>query len=416
MAKIEKIYAREILDSRGNPTVEVELTLEGGFFGRASVPSGASTGTYEALELRDGGVRYKGLGVEKAVGNVNEIIAPELVGGDFDQKSLDQKMIKLDGSDNKGKLGANAILGVSIAFCKAQAISKKMPLYRHIGALSDNDKFITPKLMVLVMEGGKHADQSSDIQEFMVIVEGADSLKESIRISSEIYHKIGEVLKKSSFNINVGFEGAYGPSLGSSEKVFQIIMEGIAAAGYRDKDAVKLAIDCAASELYRDNKYSLKAEGLSLDAAQLIEFYRALCEKYPIYSIEDGLAQDDWDGWTELTHALGSKIQLIGDDLTVTNVKRLEKAIQSKAINSILIKLNQIGTVTETIEAIKLAKENNISSVVSHRSGETEDSFIADFAIGVGASACKFGAPARSERGSKYNQLMRIEEELKRLS
>jgi enolase len=416
MSKIKDIKAREILDSRGNPTVEVDLCLDDGSFGRAQIPSGASIGAHEAIELRDGGDRYLGMGVEKAVKNVNAIIAPELIGNEFDQASIDQKMIKLDGTENKEKLGANAILGISIAFCKAQAISKNTPLYRHIGELSGNDKFITPKLLVLVMEGGKHADQSSDIQEFMVIAEGTDSLKESIRISFEIYHKIGEVLKKSGFNINVGFEGAYGPSLGSNEKVFQVIMEGIAAAGYQDKDAVKLAIDCAASELYKDDKYSLKAEGLSLDAKQLTEFYQALCVRYPIYSIEDGLAQDDWEGWAKLIHALGDKIQIIGDDLTVTNAKRLEKAIDVKAINSILIKLNQIGTVTETIETIKLANGNGLSSVVSHRSGETEDSFIADFAIGVGASACKFGAPARSERGSKYNQLIRIEEELKNLS
>jgi len=411
--KIKNIFAREVLDSRGNPTVEAEVTLEDGSCGKFSVPSGASTGKYEAVELRDGGERYDGLGVQKAVSNVNEIIKTELEGSEFDQESLDKKMITLDGTDNKAILGANAILAVSVAFCKVQAISQKESLYKYIQKLSKNDKLVLPKPMVLIIEGGKHADQSSDFQEFMVIAKKVKAFKEALRMSSEIYHKAGEILQKEGLSIDVGFEGAYGPSLKSNEKVFQVIEEAIAKAGYKSGEEIEIAIDSAASELLNSKgEYELKTEGKQLTSDELIEYYSKVCAKYPISLIEDGLAQDDWDGWKKLNEKLGSKIQIVGDDLTVTNVKRIKEAIEEKAINSVLIKINQIGTIWETLEAIKFAKANDFSIVVSHRSGETEDSFIADFAVGVGAEMCKFGAPARSERDAKYNQLLRIEEEI----
>jgi enolase len=412
MSKISKILSREILDSRGNPTVEVDLTLEDGSFARSSVPSGASTGKYEAVELRDGGSRYLGKGVEKAVSNVNGIIAEKLVGGEFDQNSLDEAMIALDGTPNKANLGANATLAVSMAFCRAEAISKKIPLYKHIGEIGGNDKFVLPVPMVLVLEGGKHADSSSDLQEYMIAPANPSSFRATMAMCSEIYQHIGTILKDSGYNINVGFEGAYGPALGSNEKVFEIIVEGIKKAGYTPGEQVKIAIDGAASELYKDGKYHLEIENRSLTSEEMIDFYRQLIDKYPIYSIEDGLAEDDWEGWKKMLATLGDKVQVMGDDLTVTNIERLQKAIDEKAINSILIKLNQIGTVSETIDAIKLAKQNTMSAIVSHRSGETEDSFIADLVVGMGTGQCKFGAPARSESGAKYNQLMRIEEEL----
>ena len=415
--KIKNIFAREVLDSRGNPTVEAEVTLEDDSCGKFSVPSGASTGKYEAVELRDGGDRYDGLGVQRAVSNVNEKIKAALEGDEFDQESLDKKMIELDGTENKSNLGANAILGVSVAFCKAEAVSKKEPIYKHLQKLSKNDKIAIPKPMILILEGGKHADQSSDFQEFMVIVKNAKTFKEALRISSEIYHKAGEILQKDGHSIDVGFEGAYGPSLKSNEKVFQIIEEAIKEAGYKSGEEIEIAIDSAASELLNSKgEYELKTEGKKLTSDELIEYYSEVCDKYPISSIEDGLAQDDWNGWQKLNEKLGGKIQIIGDDLTVTNVERIKKAIREEAINSVLIKINQIGTISQTLEAIKLTKASGFSVVVSHRSGETEDSFIADFAVGVGAEMCKFGAPARSERDAKYNQLLRIEEEINQIS
>lgn len=413
MYKIVKIRGREILDSRGNPTIEVDVHLNDGSFGRAAVPSGASTGSYEAVELRDNDKkRYNGKGVLKAVANVNGIISKAIVGKSFSQRSLDEEMIKLDGTENKGKLGANAILGVSLAFAHAAAKSEDIPLYQYISKLGNNKEFVLPVPMVLVLEGGKHADQSSDIQEFMVMPIGAKSFKESIRIGSEIYQSIGKVLKKEGYNINVGFEGAFGPNLGSNEKVFQIIVKGIEEAGYKPGVDAVIAIDSAASELYESGKYNLKADKKVLDSKGLIKFYEELCSKYPIASIEDGLAEDDWQGWQEFTKKLGNKIQIMGDDLTVTNVKKLQKAIDTKAINSILIKLNQIGTLTETLDAIALAKNNGLTAVVSHRSAETEDTTIADLVVGLGTGQCKFGATARSERTAKYNQLLRIEEGL----
>lgn len=413
MSKILSVKAREILDSRGNPTVEVDVFTAKGVF-RAAVPSGASTGVHEALELRDGDKsRYLGKGVLKAVDNVNNEISKLIVGiGCTHQKKIDKIMIDADGTENKSKFGANAILGVSMAVCKAGAADKKMPLYKYIAKLAGVNEFILPVPMVLVLEGGKHADQSSDLQEFMVMPYKAKSFKEAIRIGSEIYQNIGKVLKRQGFNINVGFEGAYGPSLGSNEKVLQMIVEGIKEAGYKPGEEVLIAIDGAASELFEEGKYNLKVDGRTLTGLEMADFYNELSQKYPIISIEDGLAEDDWDSWINLTKKIGDKVQIVGDDLTVTNVERLKKAIETKAINSILIKVNQIGTVTETINAINLAKKHGMTAVVSHRSAETEDTFISDFVVGMAACQSKFGATARSERTAKYNQLMRIEEEL----
>ena len=411
--KITKIKAREVLDSRGNPTVECDLWVGDNLF-RSMVPSGASTGIHEALELRDlDKKRYNGKGVLKAVSNVNDIIAKKIQRIDCkDQAKIDDIMISLDGTPNKSKLGANAMLSVSIAAAKAGAFLQGISLYEHIGNLGKNKKFKLPVPMVLVLEGGKHADQSSDLQEFMIMPHKAKNFKEAIRWGSEIYHSIGKVLKKQGFNINVGYEGAYGPRLGSNEKVFEIIVDGIKKAGYSPGKEVSIAIDAAASEFFENGKYNLKADKREYDSSSICDFYSELCKKYPIKSIEDGLEQDDWDGWKNLVKKIGGTIQIVGDDLTVTNVIRLQKAIDIKAINSILIKVNQIGTVTETINAINLARKNKLTSVVSHRSAETEDTFISDFVVGMGCGQCKFGATARSERTAKYNQLLRIEEEL----
>jgi len=413
MAKILNVKAREILDSRGNPTIECDVITENGLF-RAAVPSGASTGIYEALELRDNDKkRYLGKGVLKAVENVNKKIAPFVLGKDpTRQREIDELMIKADGTENKSNFGANAILAVSMAVCKAGAEANRTSLYRHIAEIGGNKKFVLPVPMILVLEGGKHADNSSDLQEFMIMPYNAKSFKEAIRIGSEIYGAIGRVLKKNGFNINVGFEGAYGPALGSNEKVLQVIVDGILDAGYKPVEDVLIAIDSAASELFDKGKYNLKVDKKILDSTGMIKFYGDLCEKYPIISIEDGLSEDDWSGFTKFTKILGDKIQIMGDDLTVTNVRKLQRAIDEGAINSILIKLNQIGTVSETIDAINLAKKNGLTSVVSHRSAETEDTFIADLVVGMGCGQCKFGATARSERTAKYNQLLRIEEEL----
>ncbi len=413
LSKILSVHAREVLDSRGNPTVEADVKTDKGLF-RAMVPSGASTGIHEAVELRDEDkTRYHGRGVLKAVGNVNKIIAPALVGMDpTKQSDIDNEMVKLDGTENKSKLGANAILAVSMAVCRAGAAAKGAHLYEHIAALGNNKDFVLPVPMVLVIEGGKHADNSSDLQEFMVMPHAAKSFKEAKRIGSEIYQSVGRILKKKGFNTNVGYEGAYGPSLGSNEKVLQIIIDGIRAAGYKPGEEILIAIDGAASELFENGKYHLKVDGMTFDSKGMVDFYADLVNKYPIASIEDGLAEDEWEGWVMLTKKLGKMVQVVGDDLTVTNVRRLQKAIDMKAINSVLIKLNQIGTVTETINAVNLAKKHGLTSVVSHRSAETEDTFIADFAVGMGAGQCKFGATSRSERVAKYNQLMRIEEEL----
>jgi len=413
LAVIKKVVAREVLDSRGNPTVEAVVFTEHGFES-AIVPSGASTGTHEALELRDNDKkRYDGKGVLKAVNNVNKVISKKIIGLNCEeQKHIDELMLKSDGTENKSNLGANAILAVSMAVCKAGAASKQIPLYNYIAELGKNKKLLLPVPMVLVLEGGKHADQSSDLQEFMVMPYKAKTFRDAIRWGSEIYHSIGKVLKKQGFNINVGYEGAYGPSFGSNEKVLQIIVDGIEEAGYNPGKEIAIAIDGAASEFFDNGKYNLSVDGRTLDGNGMADFYSSLIQKYPIRSIEDGLSEDDWDSWAMLMKKIGKKIQIVGDDLTVTNVKRIQKAIDLKAINSVLIKVNQIGTVTETIDAINLAKKYKCTAVVSHRSAETEDTFIADFAVGMGTGQCKFGATARSERTAKYNRLLRIEEEL----
>jgi len=408
---IISVKARQVLDSRGNPTVECEVKTKSGIYS-AMVPSGASTGKHEAIELRDGNQSYfNGKGVLKAVENINKIIAPKITGMDpTQQNEIDNVMIELDGTENKSNLGANAILAVSIAACKAGAGEKNIPLYQHIGELCKNTRFVLPVPMVLVIEGGKHADQSSDIQEFMIMPYNNESFKESIRMGAEIYHAIGKILKGHGFNINVGYEGAYGPNIGSNEKVFEMIVEGIKKAGYTPLEDVVIAIDSAASEFFENGKYNLKVDGRELNSEEMIKFYEEIVNKYPVISIEDGFAEDDWEGWTMMNAKLGDKIQIIGDDLTVTNISRIQKAIDTKAINAVLIKLNQIGTVTETINAIKLAKENNFNSIISHRSAETEDTFIADFVVGAGTGQCKFGATARGERTCKYNRLMKIED------
>ena len=412
MPKISKIFAREILDSRGNPTVEVELTLEDGSFGRASVPSGASTGAYEAVELRDGEKRYRGLGVEKAVKNVNEIIALELSGKEFDQISIDRKMIELDGTENKEKLGANAILGVSLAFAHASAKSNDEPLYKYFANISENTDLKLPVPMMNILNGGKHAENSTDLQEFMIMPAGAPSFKEALRYGAEVFHALKKILAKRGLSTSVGDEGGYAPALGSNEEALKVIIEAIEAAGYVPGKDIFIAIDGAASELYENGKYELKIEGKSLISEEMVNFYEDWVNKYPIISIEDGLAEDDWEGYKILTKKLGDKVQIVGDDLFVTNIKRLRDGIAKGAANSILIKLNQIGTISETIDAIKMANGAGYTAVVSHRSGETEDTTIADFVVGLGTGQIKTGSLCRSERVCKYNQLLRIEEQI----
>ena len=414
MSKILDVKAREILDSRGYPTVEVDLILEGGFKGRAAVPSGASTGSHEAIELRDGGSRYLGKGVENAVGNVNTVIKETLINNDFNQATLDQKLIELDGTPNKGKLGANAILGVSLAFAKAEALSKNLPLYRHFAELAlTTAKMKLPVPLMNVLNGGKHADNSTDIQEFMLVPIGITTFKEQLRAGAEIFHQLKKILSKMKLNTSVGDEGGYAPSLPTNEAAIEVLLEAITAAGYTPGADIKLALDVAATELYQDGKYELAREGKSLTSAELIDFYDTWTKKYPIFSIEDGLSEDDWDGWNMLTEKLGERVQLVGDDLFVTNVERLQKGITDKSANSILIKLNQIGTLTETINAVKMASEAGMTAIISHRSGETEDTTIADLVVGLGTGQIKTGSASRSERVAKYNQLLRIEEELK---
>lgn len=413
MAKITDIKAREILDSRGNPTVEVDLTLDDGSFGRAAVPSGASTGSYEAVELRDGEKRYGGKGVEKAVANANTEIKEAIVGKEFDQKSIDEEMIKLDGTENKGRLGANAILGVSLAFAAATAKSKGMKLYEYYSEISGSknpNKLPVP--MMNILNGGKHAENSTDLQEFMVMPVGAPNFKEALRYGAETFHALKAILAQKGLNTSVGDEGGFAPSLPSNEAALEVIIEAIKAAGYEPGKDISIAIDGAATELYVDGKYELKTEGKSLTSEEMVDFYADWLTKYPIVSIEDGLAEDDWDGYKLMTDKIGQKVQIVGDDLFVTNIKRLKDGIDRGVTNSILIKLNQIGTVSETIDAIKMAEEAGFTAVVSHRSGETEDSTIADFVVGLGTGQIKTGSLCRSERVCKYNQLLRIEEEL----
>ncbi|MCK4648861.1 phosphopyruvate hydratase [bacterium] len=415
MVKIKSIRGREILDSRGNPTVEVDVILENGIIGRAAVPSGASTGEHEALELRDGDKgRYLGKGVLKAVKNVNEIIAPELTGKNVTrQEEIDRLMIKLDGTENKERLGANAILGVSLAVAKAGAISSKMPLYRYIrkGYGLRVKGYELPVPMMNVINGGSHADNNVDLQEFMIVPLGKN-FRESLRMGAEVFHNLKKVLKKKGYATAVGDEGGFAPDLKSNEEAIQAILEGIKGAGFKAREEVALALDPAASEFYQEGRYILASEKRDLSASEMVDFYKDWVDKYPIVSIEDGLAQDDWEGWKEMTLKLGKKIQIVGDDLFVTNPKRLKRGIREGIANSILIKLNQIGTLTETIETIKMAKEAGYTTVISHRSGETEDTTIADVAVATNAGQIKTGSCSRSERIAKYNQLLRIEEEL----
>ncbi len=413
MTMITDIYAREILDSRGNPTVEVEVWTESDGYGRAAVPSGASTGAFEAVELRDNNKdRYLGKGVTNAVNNVNEIIAPEIIGMDaLDQVAIDMRLMELDGTDNKGKLGANAILGVSMAVAKAAADALGVSLYQYLGGV--NAKTL-PVPMMNILNGGEHADNNVDIQEFMVMPVGALNFREALRMGTEIFHNLKKVLKDKGLNTSVGDEGGFAPNLGSNEEALATIVEAIEKAGYKPGEDVFLALDVAATEMYnKETKiYSLAGEGKDLTSAEMIDFYEDLVGKYPIISIEDGLDEEDWEGWKALTERLGAKIQLVGDDLFVTNTERLEKGIQIGVANSILIKLNQIGTITETLDAIEMAKKAGYTAVVSHRSGETEDSTIADLVVAVNAGQIKTGAPSRTDRVAKYNQLLRIEDML----
>lgn len=414
MAKIAKIQAREVLDSRGNPTIEVDVILKDGSFGRAIVPSGASTGTHEAVELRDGdGKRYFGKGVLKAVGNVNVKLKKALTSKDFDQRSLDKKMIELDGTENKANLGANAILGVSVAFAKAVAVSDKEPLYKYFKKISKTkDSLTLPIPMMNIINGGKHAQNSTDLQEFMIMPLGAPSFREALRYGVETFHSLKKILSSKGLNTAVGDEGGFAPALPNNESAMELIVEAITKAGYKPGKDISIAIDPAASEFYKDGKYHLTTEGKILSSREMVDFYENWVKKYPLVSIEDGLAEDDWGGYQEMTKRLGKKIQIVGDDLYVTNIKRLEKGIELKATNSILIKLNQIGTVSETMDTIAMAKKAGFTSVVSHRSGETEDTTIADFVVGMATGQIKTGSLCRSERVAKYNQLLRIEEAL----
>jgi len=409
--EIESVRGREILDSRGNPTLEVEVTLIDGSIGRAAVPSGASTGSHEALELRDGdAARYGGKGVLSAVEHVNGEIAGAVLGlSALDQAVLDQALIELDGTKDKSRLGANAILGVSLAVARAAADSLALPLYRYLGGPAAR---LLPVPMFNILNGGKHAADSTDFQEFMVMPVGASTFAEALRMGAEVYHALGKVLQKRGLSTNVGDEGGFAPSLPSNEAAIEVVLAAVEAGGYRPGEQVALALDPAASEFYRDGKYVLARENRELSAEEMAAFWEAWCDKYPIVSIEDGMAEDDWSGWWQLTARLGRRIQIVGDDLFVTNVERLAKGVREGAANSILIKLNQIGTLTETLAAIEMAQRAGWTAVVSHRSGETDDTTIADLAVAAGTGQIKSGAPARGERVVKYNRLLGIEEEL----
>ncbi|MGI8972174.1 MAG: phosphopyruvate hydratase [Dehalococcoidia bacterium] len=408
---IEDVVAREILDSRGNPTVEVDVYLEDGIIGRFAMPSGASTGAHEALELRDGDrSRYGGKGVLKAVENVNEAIADEIIKMDAtDQLAIDQALIDLDGTPTKSKLGANAILGVSGAVAKAAALALDLPLYRYLGGVGART---LPVPMMNILNGGRHAENSTDLQEFMVMPVGADTFTEALQIGAEVYQSLKKVLHDRKLTTTVGDEGGFAPSLPSNKDALEVILSAIEQAGYKAGEQVLLAIDAAATELYQDGKYVLAREGLTLSAAEMVDLYSRWVDRYPIISLEDGLAEDDWEGWQLLTQRLGDRIQLVGDDLFVTNTERLARGIEQQTANSILIKVNQIGTLTETLAAIEMAKRAGYTAVISHRSGETEDTTIADIVVATNAGQIKTGAPARSERVAKYNRLLRIDEEL----
>ncbi len=410
MSYIIDIVARQIFDSRGNPTVEVDVTLDDGSFGRAAVPSGASTGAHEAAELRDGGREYMGKGVLNAVDNVNTFIFSELEGMDaLDQIEIDQAMIELDGTPNKSKLGANAILGVSLAVAKAAAESSMLPLYRYLGGPNAH---IMPVPMMNIINGGEHADNPIDIQEFMIMPIGAASIADAIRIGSEIFHTLKKSLSEKGHNTNVGEEGGFAPNLASADEALDFIMSAIEKAGYKAGEDVALALDCAASEYYKNGKYEMKGEGKSLTSEENVAYLADLAARYPIISIEDGMDEDDWEGWKSLTKAIGDKVQLVGDDLFVTNPERLSSGIKMGVANSILVKVNQIGTLTETMQAVDMAHRASYTSVMSHRSGETEDYTIADLAVALNCGQIKTGSLSRSERLSKYNQLIRIEEQL----
>ncbi len=410
MTTIIEITAREVLDSRGNPTVEAEVVLEGGQIGHAMVPSGASTGVHEAVELRDGGPRYGGKGVLQAVTNVNERIVPEIVGMNaLDQEGIDRAMLELDGTPNKGNLGANAILAVSLAVSRAAAEAVELPLFAYLGGVQ---AAVLPVPLMNVINGGKHADNRVDFQEFMLVPGGAPSFREALRYGVETFHALKGVLKKRGYNTNVGDEGGFAPDLGSNEEAVEVLLEAIQAAGYEPGKEISLALDPAASEFFKDGKYHLEAEGKVLSAAEMVDYWADWVERYPIVSLEDGLAEDDWEGWKILTERLGKKVQLVGDDIFVTNPERLKRGIDEGIGNSILIKLNQIGTLSETLETVRMAHRNSFRTVISHRSGETEDSYIADFAVAVNAGQIKTGSASRSDRLAKYNQLLRIEDAL----
>ncbi len=413
MSQIADIHARQILDSRGNPTVEVEVVTTDGALGRAAVPSGASTGVHEAVELRDGDKkRFLGKGVTKAVENVNTIISNELEGYFVeDQAAIDQALIELDGTENKSKLGANAMLGVSLAVAKAAALETGQPLFRYIGGVNADT---LPIPLMNILNGGQHADNKIDIQEFMIMPVGAPSFSEALRMGAEVFHTLKAVLKSKGHSTNVGDEGGFAPSLNSNEEAIEVVIEAIEKAGYKPGEEIYIALDPAASEFYNKDKkrYYFESTQQELTSADMVNYWKAWVEKYPILSIEDGLDEDDWSGWAELTQAIGDKVQLVGDDLFVTNVKRLERGINDRVANSILIKVNQIGTLTETINAVKMAAESNYTAVISHRSGETEDTTIADLAVALNTGLIKTGSASRSDRIAKYNQLLRIEEML----
>ena len=413
MSQIRNIHARQILDFRGNPTLEVDIYLRDKSFGRAAVPSGASTGEHEAVELRDNNTAYCGKSVNRAVENVNQIIARKLVGMDaLDIASIDSAMLALDGTENKCRLGANAILGVSMATVHAAAVSSGENLFEY---LHEGDDYILPAPMMNILNGGSHADNNVDIQEFMIFPVGADSFSHALQMGAEIFHQLKSVLKKRGLNTNVGDEGGFAPDLKSNTEAIELLMEAVEKSGYKNGSQISIALDVASSELYNSENqtYELASENKSLSSEELIEYYVSLCNQYPIISIEDGLDENDWKGWKNLQAALGQKVQLVGDDLTVTNPKRLQRAIDEKSMNAILIKLNQIGTVSETLQTIKMAKAAGMASIISHRSGETEDTTIADFAVATGVGQIKTGSLCRTDRVAKYNQLLRIEEKLK---
>ncbi len=408
MTSIKSVKAREILDSRGNPTIEVDVALSDGAFGRAAVPSGASTGAFEAAELRDGGERYLGKGVRQAAANIEKLIAPRVVGQNpFEQQVIDKLMIEIDGTPNKSKLGANAILGVSLAVARAAANSKKLPFYAFIGG---SDANLLPVPMMNILNGGAHADTNVDIQEFMIAPIGAQTFGESLQWGAEIYHALKSVLKKRGLATSIGDEGGFAPNLESNRAALDLIVEAIGKAGYKPKEEIALAMDVAATEFFKDGKYEF--EGSQLSSDEMISYYKSLVDSYPLVSIEDPLSEDDWAGWIQITRDLGNQVQLVGDDLFVTNPERLAKGIKNGAANALLVKVNQIGTLTETLDAVKMAHDAGYRSMMSHRSGETEDTTIADLAVAANCGQIKTGAPARSERVAKYNQLLRIEEEL----